>query len=252
MSATETLAPNAGTTVAPAAETPAALSNDKRFADLKKQIHKLGEEASLGKDSLPKLAHAVVKAAADGIIDLDTKDAKGQDVAHQLYDQYVAGESKKAIHEHSAGGKKANVSKLRQLIQMGAMTTIDAVEVMQEAFQAREDMISDSQKVKPAYPFYVEVAREQLKLDKKLDKKALEDLALKDAPTAKTVEGELKRALSILEGLVTGENRDKIKDADALTEAAFHAVKERLAAIATLQMRRKLEAEAAKLGLKLA
>lgn len=235
-----------------AAETPAHLKNDKRFSELKKQVIKFGEEASLGRDSLPKLAHAVVKAAADGVLDLESKDAKGNDIAHQLYEAYAAAESKKAVHEHSAGGKKANVSKLRKLIEMGAMTTIDAVEVMQAAFQAREDMMADDQKVKPAYPFYVEVAREQLKSDKPMTKKELEDLVLKDAPNEKTVEGELKRALKILEGLVTGENRDKIKDDDALTEAAFHAVKERLDNMATLAMRNKLMAQAAALGLKLA
>lgn len=240
-------------TVAPGAETPADLSNNaKRLKDLLSQVGKLGEEASLGKDSLPKLAHAVVKAAADGIIDLETKDAKGNDQAHAIYEKYVAGESKKAIHEHSAGGKKANVSKLRQLISMGCMTTVDGVEVMQRAFQARENMIADSAKVKPAYPFYVDVAREQLKVNKPLSDNELNDIAMKDAPNAKTLEGELKRAFNILEGLVTGENRDKIKDGDALTEAAYNAIKERINGLATLAARRELEAKAAKLGLKLA
>lgn len=227
------------------------LANDKRFADLMKQVGKLGEEASLGRDSLPKLAMAVVKAAADGIIDLE-KDSKGLDAAHSLYERYAANESKKAIHEHSAGGKKANVSKLRQLIAMGMMPTIDAFEVMQDAFTARENMINDSNKVKAAYPYYVEVAREQLKSEKRLTTRQLEDLVLKDAPTEKTLEGELKRAMKILEGIVTGENRDKIKDNDALTEAAFHAVKERLDKLATLKARQDLMAQAAKLGLKLA
>lgn len=246
------------TNAAPAnasAEAPAHLKNDKRFSDLMKQVSKFGEEASLGRDSLPKLAHAVVKAAADGVLDLETKDNKGNDAAAQIYEKYVAAESKKAIHEHSGGGKKANISKLRQLIAMGAMPGIDAVEVMQAAFQAREDMMADDNKVKPAYPFYVEVAREQLKegRDKKpLTKQELESLVLKDEPAAKTLEGELKRVLKTLEGLVTGENRDKLKDTDALTEAAFHAVKERLDNMATLRQKQKLMAEAAKLGLKLA
>jgi hypothetical protein len=239
-------------TVAAGAETSAALSNDKRFSDLMKQVTKFGEEASLGKDSLPKLAHAVVRAAADGVIDVDTKDDKGVDAAAKLYDNYVKGESKKAIHEHSSGGKKANVSKLRQLIAMGCMTTVDAVDVMQRAFQARENMISDSAKVKAAYPFYVDVAREQLKADKPLSDNELNDIALKDAPKEKTLEGELKRAMTILEGLVTGENRDKIQDTDALTEAAFQAVKERLDKIATLRQREALMKKAAELGMKLA
>lgn len=239
-------------TVAPGAETPASQSNDKRMNDLLKQVSKLGEEASLGKDSLPKLAHAVVRAAADGVIDLETKDSKGNDAAHQLYTKYAASESKKAIHEHSSGGFKGNVSKLRQLIAMGAMTTVDAVEVMNEAFKARENMIADSVKVKSAYPFYVDVAREQLKSDKPLTDRELEAIAMKDEPTAKTLEGELKRVEKILEGLVTGENRDKLKDTDALTEQAFNAVRDRLKALATLAQRRKLLADAAKLGLTLA
>lgn len=239
-------------TNATAAEAPAHLKNDKRFSDLMKQVTKFGEEASLGRDSLPKLAHAVVKAAADGVLDTETKDGKGNDAAAQIYEKYVAAESKKAIHEHSGGGKKANVSKLRQLISMGAMSTIDAVEVMQAAFQAREDMMADDNKVKPAYPFYVEVAREQLKRDTPISKKELEDLVIKGGPAEKTLEGELKRALKILEGLVTGENRDKIKDEDALTEAAFQAVRERLDGLATLRQRQKVMQEAAKLGLQLA
>lgn len=236
-----------------AAETPAHLANDKRFSDLMKQVGKLGEEASLGRDSLPKLAHAVVKAAADGVLDTETKDAKGNDAAAQIYEKYAVAESKKAIHEHSAGGKKANISKLRQLIAMGALATIDAVEVMQMAYQAREDMQADDNKVKSAYPFYVDVARKQLESPKAaLDKRTLEGLACKEEPKPKELEAELKRALKILEGLVTGENRDKIQDTDALTEAAFHAVKERLDKIATLRLRAELLKKAAAAGITLA
>jgi hypothetical protein len=227
--------------------------NDKRLSDLMKQVSKFGEEASLGKDSLPKLAHAVVKAAADGVIDPEEKDAKGNDAAAIIYERYAVAESKKAIHEHSSGGKKANVSKLRQLIAMGALTGIDGYAVMQEAFKARENMIADDNKVKSAYPFYVDVARAQLeKPTQPLSDRELEGIACKDGPKAKTVEDELKRAMKILEGLVTGENRDSLKDTDPLTEAAFQAVRERLDAIATLRQTEALRKQAAALGLTLA
>lgn len=239
-------------TTADGAETPAHLKNDKRFGDLMKQVTKFGEEASLGRDSLPKLAHAVVKAAADGVLDLETKDSKGLDAAAQIYEKYTVAESKKAIHEHSASGKKANISKLRQLIGMGCMSTIDAVEVMQMAFQAREDMIADDNKVKSAYPFYVDVARKQLDSKNALDKRTLESLACKEEPKPKELETYLKQALKILEGLVTGENKEKVQDTDELTEAAFNAVKERLDKMATLRQREHLMKEAAKLGIKLA
>lgn len=241
-------------------ETPAAatasgapLTNDQRLKDLKKQVTKLGEEASLGKDSLPKLAHAVVRAAADGLIDTTTKDEKGNDHATQLYIHYANGESKKAIHEHSEGGKKANISKLRQLISMGCMKSIDPVEVMQDAFAARDGMSrEDGVKIKSAYPFYVDVAREQLKSDKPLTTKQMEDIAVKDAPAPKELEAVLKSVLKTLEGLVSGERKDGLRDKDELTEAAFNCIRDRLDNIATERKRVQLRQEAAKLGLQLA
>ena len=236
-----------------AAETPAELKNDTRIKDLIKQVTKLGEEASLGKDSLPKLAHAIVNACVDGVINADDKDDKGNDAAAQIYAKYAAAESKKAIHEHSAGGLKANVSKLRQLIAMGCMTGIDAKEVMSDAFTARENMINDSEKVLPAYPFYVAVAREQLKSEKKqLTTEQLEKLALKGEPAPKELEAVLKRIEKMLEDIVTGEGRDKLKDTDELTEAAFQAIRERTAKFATLRAHQSIREAAAKLGLKLA
>lgn len=244
-------------TVAPGAETPAAQANDKRLKELTSQITKLGEEAALGLDALPKLAHAVVRGSADGVIVLSDKykDLKGKecDAAHYIYERYAAGQSKKAIHEHSAGGFKGNVSKLRQLITLGAMTTIDAVAVMQDAYDAREGMKKeDGVKVKPAYPFYIEVAREQIKMDKPLSKKDLEIMVQVDAPEDKTLDGELRRVLKILEGLISGENKSKIKDTHTKTEEAFNAIRDRLAQFTLDANRAKLMAEAAKLGLKLA
>lgn len=232
---------------------PAHLTNDKRFGDLMKQVTKFGEESSLGRDSLPKLAHAVVKAAADGVLDLETKNDKGLDAAAQVYEKYSIAESKKAVHEHSAGGKKANVSKLRQLIAMGCMTTVDAVEVMQNAYQARENMSrEEGVKLKSAYPFYVDVARKQLESKTPLSMRELEALVQKDVPAPKELEDILNQALKLLEGLVTGENKHKVQDTDELTEAAFNAVKERLDKMATLRLRAKLMQDAAKLGIKLA
>lgn len=239
-------------TVAPGAETSATLTNDKRKSDLMKQVAAFGTESALGRDSLPKLAHVVVEAAADGVINSTSKDAKGNTAAAIIYDRYMAADSKRAIHEHSAGGKRANVSKLQQLILLGEMSTVDGKAIMLDAFKARENMIADSEKVKPAYPFYVEVARVQRSTGKPLSLRELEQLVLKDGPKEKTLEGELKRALAILENLVTGEGKDKIKDTDERTEAAFHAIKERMEAIATMKKRNDLLQQAAKLGLKLA
>lgn len=248
-------------TPATAAATPAAVDadvpehqkNDKRMSDLMRTVNKFGEEAALGRDSLPKLAHAVVKAASDGVIDAEFKNKEGEDAATIIYKRYSAAESKKAIHEHSAGGVKANISKLRQLIQFGALTSIDAVEVMTEAMQAREAMKADDEKVLSSYPYYVEVARSQQKSpDKQLTKAQLEKLAIKPEPNAKELDVVLKQIEKLLEGVVTGENRHKVKDDNDLTEAAYNAIKERIGQLATLAQHKKMRDAAAKLGLTLA
>lgn len=231
-------------------EAPSHLKNDKRFSDMMKVVKKFGEESSLGKDSLPKLAQYVVKNASEGVIDTETKNAKGEDAATIIYEAYVRAESNKAIHEHT--GTRANVSKLRQLIKVGNMTGIDAIQLMQDAFDAREAMQADDNKVKPAYPFYVEVARAQLEApNTQLTKRALENMACKEAPKEKTIEGELKRALKILEDLVTGEGK-VAQDKDEITEAAYNAVKDRLYKFENARQVAKLRDLAAKCGIALA
>jgi hypothetical protein len=245
---------NANAAAAPAAsETPAHLVNDKRHADLMKQVRTFGSDSGAGRDSLPKLAHAVVKAAADGVIDLETKNKKGEDSATQIYMAYAEADSKKSIHEHKDAGVKANSSKLRQLIKLGCMTTIDPVALMQEAHEIREGLKHDEgTKLKPAYHFYVDLARNQVEKDKKLSKGSIEDLAVKGEAAPKELIDRLKQIDKLLEGLVTGENRDKLKDSDELTEAAAQAIKERLKKMELAQYTAKLRADAAKLGLTLA
>lgn len=231
-------------------EVPAHLKNDKRFADAMKAIRKFGEESALGKDSLPKLAQYVVKLAADGVIDAETKNAKGDDAAKVIYEAYVKAESSKALHEHK--GVPQQESKLRQLIKVGSLTTIDAVELMQDAFEAREAMIADDNKVKPAYVFYVEVARAQLENPKdRLERRALERMVCKDEPKEKTIEGEVKRAMKILEDLISGEGKAP-QDTDELTDAAFQALRDRLYKFENARQLAKLHEQAAKLGLKIA
>lgn len=238
---------NVQTDVGSLEEAPSHLKNDKRFSDMMKVVKKFGEESSLGKDSLPKLAQYVVKNASEGVIDTETKNAKGEDAATIIYDAYVRAESNKAVHEHT--GTRANVSKLRQLIKVGNMTGIDAIELMQAAFDAREAMIADENKVKPAYPFYVEVARAQLEQpNEQIGQRKLESMACKEEPKEKTVEGELKRAFKILEDLVTGEGKVS-QDTDELTEAAYHAVKDRLFKIEQVKQIAKIRDIAAKAGI---
>lgn len=235
-----------------ATETPEVAKNDKRRSDLNRMVKKLGEEAALGKDSLPKLAQAVVTAAADGVITANDAGA--------LYERYAEAESNKAIHEHSAGGLKANTSKLRQLIAMGEMTTIDPVAVMQAAYDEREKYIAetaeaegaDRPKFKSAYPFYVDVARAQLKTDTALGAEHFRELMVKPEPKQKDLEAELTAIMKRLEGLVTGENKSGLHDEHDNTEAAFHLLKERMDAFAKARLMAKLAVDAKALGINLA
>jgi len=251
--AAATAAPATATEADEASSVPAHLANDKRHGDLMKLVKTLGSDGAAGRDSLPKLAHAVVKAAADGVIDLETKDKAGDDQATAIYKAYAAADSKKAIHEHKDAGVKANASKLRQLIKMGLMTTIDPVELMQTAHEVREGLkMDEGTKLKPAYHFYVDVARAQCDKDKALSKGSLEDLATKGEASPKELLDRLKQVQKLLQGLVSGENRDKLKDQDPLTIAAQEAIDERIKAIEAATFVAKAREMALKAGIKLA
>ena len=68
------------------------------------------------------LACRVLRAAADGVLSTAKPLGGGKDDATLIYEAYTAMDSKHS--EHTAGGAKANASKVRQIIGMGCMTTI--------------------------------------------------------------------------------------------------------------------------------
>lgn len=214
--------------------------NDTRRADLDKLVKKFGGEAALGKDAMPKLAQAVLRAAADDVITGDDAEA--------LYGTYLLNENTKLIHEQKKSSSKAQVSKLRQIINMGLMRSIDPVEVMQEAFDVREAMKADGEKgLKSAYAFYVDVAREQLKTDTALTRSELREIATKpqaEKDLLKELEGMVKK----LEGIISGENRYGMHDDSQNVIDAYDALKARVTAIMVQEQRNALIQEAAKLG----
>jgi len=233
-------------------------TNDTRRNEAIKQIKSFGRDAASGKDSLPKLAHYVTRLAADGVI--TAKKGKDGDDTAELYGHYVTAESNKAMHEHSAGGSKANISKLRQLVALGEMTTIDPVELLQSAFDIRAKLVAanaeadkDEQiKLKSAYPFYVDVARAQIKSDTLLTDDEIMDLASKSEPKEKDAEAILKQIDKLLQGLVSGENSHGVKDDSESVETAAQCIAERLAEVVKDKAVATLRANAAKLGVTLA
>jgi len=206
-------------------------NNDHRRDDLVKEVRSLGAAAAAGGDSLPMLAHHVVRAAQEGII-TTVKDTDGKDDAHKLYAEYAATQSKKAVHTHTDGGTKANVSKLRKLIEFGEMPIIDPVDVMNRTKAIRDELHDKEIKLRPVYASYVEVAREQLdNPGVALSDEQIKECVSKPEAAEKTLEKELSSIHKRLEKLVTGEGG--LKDQSSEIIQAEEMLRSRLASMLT-------------------
>lgn len=215
-------------------------ANDTRLADGVKFIRELGRDSAAGKDSLPKLAFQITKMAAEGVIDLDKK-YEGDDLpkggkykyddAEFLFNEYSKAEGKKAVHERSAGGLKANISKVRQFVQFGMLPNVDPQDVLERAAKVRKQMILDTKKVKSAYAAYIDVARTQIKgADDALTDDQLADVIAKPEKASpelrKIIDGMFKK----LEKLYT-DGIDGVQDMSDHIKTAADALRDRLAEI---------------------
>lgn len=148
------------------------LKNDTRRDDFIKAAREYGRESASGRDAKAKLALLTVRAAQDDVI----SDAD----AEFVYDEYAAAESKKSIHDHAAGGKKANVSKLRQIILLGANPHVDGVQLLDKVTDIRSELRGSDEKLKPAFDTFVDVARAQLRdPENELDSDSLRAICVK-------------------------------------------------------------------------
>lgn len=215
-------------------------SNDNRLAEGVKFIRELGRDSAAGKDSLPKLAFQFTKMAAEGVIDLEKK-YDGDDLpkggkykyddAEFLFNEYSKAEGKKAVHERSSGGLKANISKARQFVQFGMLTTVDPQDVLERAAKVRKQMILDSKKVKSAYAAYIDVARTQIKgADADLTDDQLAEVIAKPEKASpelrKIIDGVFKK----LEKLYT-DGVEGIVDQSDHIRTAVDSLRDRLAEI---------------------
>ena len=224
--------------------------NDTRFDDLVKDIRQFGRDAAEGKDALPKLAIRVISAADDGVISTYDPKVHGKDNpddAAKIYEEYATSESKKAIHEHSAGGLKANVSKLRQLITFGSNPNCDAMAVTDKALKVRKELSDADIKVKGAYPALVDIARAQNAQDTELTDEQIRETVAKGEAEEPTVEKELTAIHKRLERLITGEKGPQ--DQDPLVIQAEEAIRARLAAMVMARETMALMEKAAELGM---
>jgi hypothetical protein len=110
------------------------------------------------------MAIAICRAAAEGII--------VENDSEMTYDKYLAGRAaetgKNTLAEGDAdkGSRKANVSKNKQIIQLGLLPKVDGPELLDRVTDARVNAVrtgGDDVKVKPAFDCFVDAARAQLK-----------------------------------------------------------------------------------------
>lgn len=132
-----------------------ALQNDTRLDDLKKFVRDQGANEGAGAEALPLTALRLVRAAADGVIEPDD--------ASMLYEEYLKGKSRKQVHEHTANGKGANTSKMRNIIALGCLPHVDGVALLDRVVDVRAEMKARDEKPLGAYKAMVEAAKAQLK-----------------------------------------------------------------------------------------
>jgi hypothetical protein len=122
------------------------------------------------------------------------------------------------MHEHTAGGVKANVSKLTQVIKLGMLPAIDGPALLNKVIDTREALRQGEDKIRAAFDTFVDVARLQLKTpDTELDDAAIRDLCIKPEVAAKDLLAKLAEDYKRL-------NKRHEEYPSAALEAAIHAV----------------------------
>jgi hypothetical protein len=189
-----------------------SLTNDNREAEFDAFTREKGRDHAVGNDALPSWAIGFVRAVSDGVFDI-AKDANGEDAAMRKFKLYASSKGKKAYHDRSEGSQKAQASKVRQLMNAAANPKFDFVDVLNRGITIRQTAIDDGIEVKSPFPAYVDLAREQLKQDDELDDAQIYAAVTKNEVTREvTVEGQLKKALKIVEDLIAGEKNPGVVD----------------------------------------
>jgi len=168
--------------------TMSAIINSASIDDAMTFAARLGADKARGGDALPKLAIGACDFAAQGVLKPEHAEA--------FFTAFVREHSLTSIHDRSDNGLKANVSKLRQFINLGAKFGTDTLD---DAARLYSSLHAGGADVKGAYVAYLDVARAQLKSDTLLDESDIEAAMLKGEAKATTEEAKLKQALKAIE-----------------------------------------------------
>lgn len=187
-------------------------TNDTRLADYMKTVREDGRLRAQGRDSLPNLGIRFIRAVADEVLDI-AKDADGMDAAARIFTEFANSDNNKSVHDRSPDSVKAQISKLRALQKFASNPKWDAVQVGNDVIAAIEDYRKDQIDTKSTYAALVDVAREQLKSDTQLTASEIGVLVLPTTAVKEvTLESKLEKIAKAIEEVITGENKDNIKD----------------------------------------
>ena len=223
-------------------------TNDNRLAEFEAFIREKGREAAMGKDALPGLAIGFVRAVYDGVTD-PAKDKNGEDAATRAFKLYAASEGKKAYHDRSKASQKVQISKFKQLEKAANNPKWDFVDVLNRGVTIYQKAMDDEIEVKSPFPAYVDLAREQLKLDDAMDDAMIFSVVTKSESTREvTLEGQLKKAAKILEDIITGEKHPGVKDQSVEVMVASEQLVARINGLAQLKQQQEAVAKLVDVG----
>jgi hypothetical protein len=140
-------------------------SNIPTRKDIIRQAAEAGRDAAAGSDALPNLAKTVVLAASLGHLSLIR--LHDRDDAAAIYAAYAHARHKRAKFD-VGDDRRAQVSKLRQLVKMGLMPNANPIEVIENTIAVHQRALSSGQKVPSLYTAMVLIARRQLEAGRDL------------------------------------------------------------------------------------
>lgn len=184
-------------------------TNYRTADDLNSLLDDCGVAIAAGKDAWPKAGLLACEGAALGHFTSDDADA--------IFARIIRAANLAAIHERSEGGLKANISKLRQFLHVGAKFGTDTLE---RAAYLYGKLHASGADLKSAYPAYVDVCRAQLKADALLDDDAIEHAMGKGEAKASTAESKIKQALKAIEAAQKLRAAEGERDLPELGDAA--------------------------------
>ena len=186
------------------------IRNDNRLADFLSDARNYARDKASGNDAWPKMIVRTVSAAADQVI--------GPDDAELIVNTFIEAQGKKAVHERSTDSVKKTKSEIKKTIEFGALTTVDAVDVMGRAVTIYGNMQAER---KSPVNAYLQVVRNQLKQpDYALTDDEIERAMAKDEAKGRTIEQHLKAALKAVEAaLKANEESDEPMTLEGATAA---------------------------------